>query len=223
MWPPSSETLSSRRLASARIFCGSWPMTRCSSSRTAASVGLMKPLSVPSPSPTRPVSVWTWTKRKFFQPAPTVKVSMRVIFMESLAQDFLRGRGEVRRGHAVALGEVGQRAALAETIRDADALKPDGEALIHGEVGDRAGEAAGDQVILGSDDPRHAREQGGDGGAIERLQGADVQHRGLDAGGGKGAGGLERAGGHEAGADEGHIGAIAQEARATDFKLAVGL
>ncbi len=81
MWPPSSETLSSMRFASAVMRRGSSPMARWRSSWTPASVVAMKPLSVPSPMPWMPASVETRTKSQFFQPAPTVKVSMPVIFM----------------------------------------------------------------------------------------------------------------------------------------------
>jgi len=81
MCPPSRDTLSRRRLANRVIWVGSWPITRCSSSRTAASVVRMKPLSVPSPSPWMPSSVWTVTKSQFFQPALTVQVSIFVIRM----------------------------------------------------------------------------------------------------------------------------------------------
>ena len=41
----------------------------------------MKPLSVPSPIPWMPASVCTFTNSQFFQPAPTVKVSISVIFI----------------------------------------------------------------------------------------------------------------------------------------------
>ena len=56
-------------------------MARCLSSCTPASVVRMKPFSVPSPMPWMPASVWTLTNSQFFQPAPTVKVSISVIFM----------------------------------------------------------------------------------------------------------------------------------------------
>jgi hypothetical protein len=40
----------------------------------------MKPFSVPSPMPYKPLSVQTLTRSQFFQPALSAQVSMEVIF-----------------------------------------------------------------------------------------------------------------------------------------------
>ena len=78
----SFETLSNRLLRQGGVGrAGSSPIARCSSSWTAVSMVRTKPFSVPSPSPLRPSSVWTRTNSQFFQPAPTVIVSIRVILI----------------------------------------------------------------------------------------------------------------------------------------------
>ena len=118
---------------------GSSPMTRCSSSRTAASVVRMKPFSVPSPRPLMPASVSTRTNSQFFQPAPTVKVSMPVILMQG--QRAARGDEAVGR-QPVARLQRRHGAALDVAVGQADPRQRLDDAGLEQGLCDQPGEAA---------------------------------------------------------------------------------